>query len=172
VGSFPNRCQGSVHLGTLKLPSDHPSNNGLLASPFPSLLASTTSTNFNLHPLHQPGSLPLHFSLAQLPNFHPDTTIPTVTNPTKTDTTAVKKVIVDTWHPKGLDLTSHLSLQCGHISSFQMGAKIWIIAVLGTHVEDYVNQLSNALQGDKARLREFRGKLCDSIGRGSVFVNH
>jgi hypothetical protein len=63
----------------------------------------------------------------------------TITNPTKKATMAVKKVIVDTWHPKGLDLTSHLSLQCGQTFSFQMGAKIWIIAVLGTHVEDYFN---------------------------------
>jgi hypothetical protein len=76
--------------------------------------------------------------------------MPTVSNPTKKATMAVKNVIVDTWHHKGLDLTSHLSLQCGHTSSFQMGARIWIIAVLGIHVEDYLNQPSNALQEDKA----------------------
>ena len=169
---FSQQMAGQCTLGHLNTPSDQPSNNGLLVSPFPSLLASITSANFNLQPLHQPRSLPPHFSLAQLPNFHPDTTIPTVINPTKKATMPVKKVIVDTWHPKGLDLISHLSFQCGHTSSFQIGAKIWIISVLGTHVDDCGNQLSKALEGDKARLQEFRDKLCAHFERGSVFVNH
>jgi len=39
--------------------------------------------------------------------------------------------------PSGCDLNSHLSDQRGQMSALNNGARMGILAVLGTHVEDY-----------------------------------
>jgi len=45
--------------------------------------------------------------------------------------------MVETLGPSGCDLNSHLSDQRGQMSALNNGARMGILAVLGTHVEDY-----------------------------------
>ena len=48
-----------------------------------------------------------------------------------------KNVMVEMRGPNGWVLNSHLSDQSGQISALNIGARICILAVFGTHVEDY-----------------------------------
>ncbi|KAI1852350.1 hypothetical protein JX266_002528 [Neoarthrinium moseri] len=52
-------------------------------------------------------------------------------------TSAVKVVMVETWHPNGRVRISHRSAQFGQTSSSQAGAKSGNAFGFGTHVQDY-----------------------------------
>lgn len=63
-------------------------------------------------------------------------------NVVTTDMMEVNSVIGDTQGPNGPALSSHLSLQSGHIFSFQIGARIGTLPGLGTHAEDWCQNAS------------------------------
>jgi hypothetical protein len=63
-------------------------------------------------------------------------TSPMTTNVDNTDMMQVRRVIVDTWQPKGVVRTSQRSDQSEHTSGLKMGASSGNLAVLGTQVPD------------------------------------
>ncbi|KAK5987573.1 Molybdopterin synthase sulfur carrier subunit [Cladobotryum mycophilum] len=93
---------------------------------------------------------PLHLEAQPSPSYRPSfttllqRTTPKTTSPTSPTTasvesivtTDVKLVIVETLHPSGLVLISHLSAQWGHIPSSYAGASSGILYLFGT--QDHV----------------------------------
>ena len=69
-------------------------------------------------------------------------TNPITTNVEATEIMQVRNVIVETQGPKGRALSSHRSAQCGHISGFQMGARMGIFALFGIQLVDLQNMSS------------------------------
>jgi len=63
-------------------------------------------------------------------------TSPMNTNVDNTDMMQVRRVIVDTWQPKGVVRTSQRSDWSEHTSGLKMGASNGNLAVLGTQVPD------------------------------------
>jgi hypothetical protein len=61
---------------------------------------------------------------------------PIATKVDRTEMIAVRNVMVETWQLKGRVLSSHRSDQSGQMSGLPIGARICILEVFGTQVED------------------------------------
>lgn len=65
-------------------------------------------------------------------------------------TATASPILDETWHPRGLVLTSHLSSGCGQISPLKTGARNGIACSFGTHDQVYASKSQYSSSKNKA----------------------